>query len=1231
MRKNSIPAKLLPLAGLVALPAVLFVGLAQAAAPFTPPNPPVVGYVGQPEMTSYNLKTGVESIFRGEYEKGGWSGNLSCYPISAKGVVDTTVPCWTSGTGATLKTGAQSQVDLQGFVSGSRNIATLDLTGAKQAFTLAVDPANLIDANHVNFIRGDRSQEAPGGALRTRSSVLGDVIHSRPFYYTDGISPTVFYGGNDGMLHAIDATQAGGGKERWAYIPSMLIPKLKQLWSTTYNSTHENYVDGNVNMINVGTATAPQNILVGVLGSGGKGIYALDVTSLTATSDASVAAKALWEITPAGIAYGGTRTASATYANLGDTYSNPTLAKIQSGQNAVIVGNGYNNTGNGHATLLVINVATGSKIAEIDTGAGTLASPDGLSTPAAVDTNGDGMVDIAYAGDIDGNMWRFDLVTMTAKKLYAAGQPITMMPGVSAHPYGGYMVNFGTGKTLITGDLADKSVNYVYGIWDGAPAGNATLVTQTITVRQYVSAVGATPVDVRVVGTLPASTTVTPNWNPGGDIGWKAALPVAGERVTGDSAFDQYGRFFFNATNPTIQYNYTPPGGTMISGNGENWLMELDYLSGGSAIKPIFDMNADGVLNDADRIRYAAGDTIPPPSVLGDPIMTNFGIPVGFRTSYGVQSQPILGAVGNFSAMFYNQSWDVLVANTTTSTTTTSQTGIGGGHFDVDMFTAGIWGSGSIPGTHTHEYDKIYDTNGLNFLNPNETDKALRNAIDPATGKAVTATTPYKVLMMNQSWNRAVFMTLGKNIWNTKDYLTGPYKTPDPVTGLDYNPMVGGYNASYTTLWTPGATGVGALKMSSLPTYTGTTSSVVTFTQANATAPTPLYNKVTVNTVKAIGSIGCGGLLNGTPLFATAPACSTTSTTTGSRKPDAVGGVGGFEFSMPNTAFQLLDWWKDGVVQTGVMPTAPQCPDASNADGTEPANGAGQGRQYIGSLGERNDGVLTVLVVKDTTPDGCVKLNAPGRPDLGFTVSPAYSATCAKPSGGKSTPILNYVIAEYIIYWHHPYATCYGDTTSTWKTANNDGDPWWPAQESGNNPDLTGTRFGTKPDLTAALCNNNPNGASTAAWIATAPPSTWTTPAAAWTTPPGWLPKGFTITPPLDTATTLPLCPKYSTTADDPRTASFVTSSPGTSGSTTTTSTTTITALPPGFVGGAASITTPCTGASCTSCVGAACNTPPCVGAACNPQCGQIGQPACPNQPPIPVSKRISWHELIKQ
>lgn len=689
-----------------------FVG---AAAVFAP-NAQPIGEIGQPVLTKYDVSTGLEKTFIGQYNNVDWSGNLLCFPVSASGVLGTTTPCWGAG-------GAEAIIATQG--SAGRSIGTLsdnsvpgtlDTAPTRVPFafaSLAAAQKATINANEVAYIRGDQTNELPTGTLRTRGSIFGDVVHARPVYMDDTIAPdgtaratpepTVFIGSNDGMLHAINATS---GAERWAYIPSMLIPKLRSLTSAAYQ--HDYFVDGGLELaskINTGLLSGYKNILVGTLGAGGKGIYALDVSTMSAATDQAAANKILWEITPSSVTNSTRSTGS--YTNLGDTFSRPSVAKTNSSQDVVIVGNGYNNTGNGHAVLYVINILDGTLIKEIDTGSGVAGAPNGLSTPRVIDINGDGKADFAYAGDIDGNMWKFNLqsaspASWTASLLFTTSpaQAITVKPAVTSHPSGGYMVEFATGRMLSAADKTDNATFYAYGIWDGAPSVNAgNLQTQIVTQKVYRSQAGST---VTLKG---RSATNNPmNWsattgNSVGHQGWKVALPNAGERVIGESPFIANGRYYFNTYNP------------LVAGNNpanQNWLMELDYLTGGSQIATFIDMNGDGVIDETtDRFKYEVGDTLPtttPATVVGDPIATELGVIVGVATEVGAQSQPTFVTLSNKNGLvMYNYNTNTNTGGTvttpgttgtpgtpavppTTTTVTTTSRGIGGGHFDVENF-----------------------------------------------------------------------------------------------------------------------------------------------------------------------------------------------------------------------------------------------------------------------------------------------------------------------------------------------------------------------------------------------------------------------------------------------------------------------------------------------------------------------------------------------------------------
>jgi hypothetical protein len=661
---------------------VIALKLALAIPAFVPANQPI-GYVAQDDVTNYNLTSGHEILYRAQYEREYWGGNLIAYGVNSAGDIATATQPWNGG--------AANQLDIQG---ANRRIVTLKSDGSQIPFTWAslstVQQGNLTSSAVLDYLRGDHSGEVQqGGILRQRASALGDIVHSRPYYLSDSASttpaPTVFVGANDGMLHAFDAAT---GAERWAYVPSMLIPKMSALSidpGVSTNFPHDYYVDGSVNVATI--LSGSKRVLVGALGAGGKGLFALDITGsarLTPADEASAATNILWEITPTTL----NNAANSTYSNLGYTYANPTIAKV-SGVDAVIVGNGYNNGGNYQAYLYLINANTGALISAIQAGtSGTSGSPNGLSTPVAIDSNNDGNVDTVYAGDLNGTMWKFDLSAASATALLTTSpaQPITMTPGVARHPNGGYMINFATGAMLAAADLTDTSTFAAYGIWDGAPTANTALLSQTLTERCYTAGVtaAATPCASRV-RTVTSNQPDWTTWTTGAahNKGWRVALPTS-EKVVGDGSYIENGRFYFTSYNPTV--STTVQTSTV---KGENWLMELDYLSGGVSNLPFLDLSGNHVLTDDDRVK----DSVSPPA----PVMTTDGIPVGKLIGIGVMSQPILVQLSTLNNTLFNQNPDVAFSPVALGT----QTGVTGGHFDVDYFYVSPTGGAQASATIT--------------------------------------------------------------------------------------------------------------------------------------------------------------------------------------------------------------------------------------------------------------------------------------------------------------------------------------------------------------------------------------------------------------------------------------------------------------------------------------------------------------------------------------------------
>ncbi len=756
---------------------LLLADSAFAANPFTPGSQPT-GWVSKPEVSftrsvgnHYDLSSGNETFYQLDFRKDTWSGNVLAQDIDKTARVQTTGP-W-DGFDPTLTTAA-SLLDQVDFNTG-RKIATFG--GAFRWASLSnAEKAAIGSEKAFNFVRGDRSNEEPNGlSFYRRSSVLGNIIHSTINFWDDGTHQTLFVGANDGMLHAFDAAT---GAERWAYVPSMLIPKLHKLVEKDF--VHTYFVDGplTIGEMNI---SGMKTILVGALGAGGKGLFAMDVTSALAESEAAVADKVMWEIT-----------ATGGFANLGYTYGTPLLSRLNDGSAVVIAANGYMNSGNGHAVLYVINATTGALVKAYDTNAGSLTSPNGLSSPTLYDSDGDLIPEYAYAGDIDGNLWKFDLDGTTVTKIMSTsdGQAITTAPVVQMHPLGGQMIAFGTGRILTSGDVEDQNIDNVYGVWDGAPDSNKSFVTQTLTPGSYDG------VPVRAVSTNAL------NWNPGQNRGWKVELPP-GERVVGEKPFYNNGRFYFLSTNPSIDPT-------------ENWLHELVFLTGGAPLAPIYDLNKDGAWGKDDMVTINGSRKVPIAKFLGP----------------GAFSQPLLVSGYGLSTTLYTYHPDLPVSGGLPISP--DDPGVSGGHFDFDIYYlprmveetiyVPIGGSrtdtvcmktrdieseyktiaevscvanadipdgysyldeyttGSPCGNdkntfnqqvlcrrvlertvntgdyknskHVHEYDDKYDVTGVNMLNASLADFNLVNALPDETIE-------FKVLVMNQYLNPAALLSVG--------------------------------------------------------------------------------------------------------------------------------------------------------------------------------------------------------------------------------------------------------------------------------------------------------------------------------------------------------------------------------------------------------------------------------------------------------------------------------------
>ncbi|WP_146908752.1 pilus assembly protein [Arenimonas daejeonensis] len=413
-------------------------------------------------------------MYQATYTSGIWTGDLVARDVTeVGGISDTEVWRVSARILATYADGNTSNdYHNRSVFTWNGTAGSSFPTGTQStALTRATGSAAVTGADNASYIKGARSLEASnGGLLRNRSSVLGDIINSSPFYVRD--SETIFVGANDGMLHAINALT---GDVRFSYVPAGVnMTALASLSDPAY--THNFFVDGPV-AVSGSRVVSGTNYLVGTLGRGGKGVFALNVTAPASMADSGV----LWDKT------------AAVDADMGYVTGLPLIVNGNNDEALAIVPNGIDST-NGSAVLYVYNVATGAQLAKIDTGA---TGGNGLASPRAADLNADGKVDYVYAGDLQGHIWKFDFTSNVATNWAVAlsGQPLFTATdsGGAAQPITGGLalarestsdeiwVTFGTGKLISSGDLSDTSVQTMYGVIDGdVPVVRADLTVRTI-------------------------------------------------------------------------------------------------------------------------------------------------------------------------------------------------------------------------------------------------------------------------------------------------------------------------------------------------------------------------------------------------------------------------------------------------------------------------------------------------------------------------------------------------------------------------------------------------------------------------------------------------------------------------------------------------------------------------------------------------------------------------------
>lgn len=474
----------------------------------------------------------------------------------------------------------------------------------------------------VAYLKGDQTFEVKnGGRLRDRTTRLGDIVNSSPVVTAPGddygyrrLSGTlgtsyltylaekrtnsnymVYVGANDGMLHAFDGGMdaagnsiAGGGQERFAYVPATALGHMGNLLFpydprnlNDQKFDHRYYVDGKISVSDSRYGNRWHTTLVGASGAGGRSVFALDVSPGSTFGTGSK----LWEISDLDAAL-----SRAVRDNIGHVLAKPVIVPMLDSAGLpvwrAIFGNGYNSA-SGKAVLFMVDIKTGTPtvtmIEAVESGAGVPTGSNGLGavvvvdryrTTAPVGRGSDGYADTAYAADQKGAVWKFDLRAQsnltvplfTTRSYTEAGrtlrQPIIGGLESMSGEAGGNMLFFGTGSFSFVDDPADTSVQSLYGVNDTVDGAITTTLTRA-------SLTGSTTV------ATPDGRGLVTGAVPSGNRGWYIDLPQS-ERFIGQPSITE---------GDVYMRTYVPsPSSSGCASAGVNWTFELQAVTGKAAL-----------------------------------------------------------------------------------------------------------------------------------------------------------------------------------------------------------------------------------------------------------------------------------------------------------------------------------------------------------------------------------------------------------------------------------------------------------------------------------------------------------------------------------------------------------------------------------------------------------------------------------------------------------------------
>lgn len=604
--------------------------------------------------SSPNITPSDNFIYSSTYRTLFWDGEVVAKTIDTQTGVVSTANVWSAQASLDGKVGAsndsrviyKADMDtatplLETFIWTNLNDAEKDFFRNKCALLSQCSVLNTTTQAIANngeamlaFLRGQTGNENAGAiatadkAFRDREHALGDTVNATPafvkvprFNFTDNVSPeyaqfksnnasrqgALYIAANDGMLHALNSDN---GAEMWAYVPKAVMPNMHKLADKNYSAKHKYFVDGSPQTMDIFAAGGWKTIVVGGLNAGGRGYYALDVTT-------PASPKVLWEFCH------DATLCSVSDSDLGYTYGNPVIAKLPSGQWVVMVTSGYNNVapGNGKGYLYVLNATTGAILQKVSTGVGDTGlpvddaaktGPSGLAKISAWADLGDldATATHVYGGDLFGNLWRFDMssspatVTKVAslKEPGGAAQPITTKPELGKVPGVTERVVFvGTGQYLGEPDLADAKKQSIYAIRD---TGTTYTNPRTVLTPRTISQGGAN-------ATIAGGSV---DWANGG---WYADFPESKERVNIDPQL----------VLGTLVVATATPSGNSCSVGGTSWIYQFDFATGLAVpgMSSVGQQNSAGLIVGIVIFRLPTGQ-LKGVSTAGDGTQNTFGV-----------------------------------------------------------------------------------------------------------------------------------------------------------------------------------------------------------------------------------------------------------------------------------------------------------------------------------------------------------------------------------------------------------------------------------------------------------------------------------------------------------------------------------------------------------------------------------------------------------------------------